>query len=132
MDGWCFYQPLACSSSCILKYIYNIYSRGIMAYINTSRHGKDTQVDCNKRTKQSADRAYKRKWKKKPYHSDCASKHNTALSSRESSSRFPGLYLNGSTSSLPSNRPICLVRADNEPVELTAEVSLTPSLLLKL
>lgn len=46
----------------------------------------------------------------------------------------PGLLLffDSSASSLSSNRPICLVRADNEPVELTAEVSLTPSLLPKL
>lgn len=29
--------------------------------------------------------------------------------------------------SVPSNRPICLARADNEPVEVTAEVSPTPS-----
>lgn len=45
----------------------------------------------------------------------------------------PGLrsFFDSSTSSLPSDRPICLVRADNEPVELTAEVSLTPSLLPK-
>ena len=54
-----------------------------MACINTSRHGKDTRG----RTKQSADRACKRKWKKKAYHCDCALKHTAALSSRESSSR---------------------------------------------
>lgn len=89
-----------------------------MAYINTSKQGKDTQVGCNKRAKQSADRAFKT--------------HHSTLVQREGSSRFPGLYLSSSTSSLPSNRPICLVRTDNEPVELTAEVSLTPSLLLKL
>lgn len=29
--------------------------------------------------------------------------------------------------SVPSNRPICLARADNEPAEVTAEVSPTPS-----